>query len=345
MSSAPTPREQLARLLTYTRGFRATYLLSAGLKLGLFRRISERPGITPDDLAADLGVHPPYVSVWCRTACALGFLEAEEEGHLSLAPGYHQILVDNTSPWYYGGAIGLLVDFEAEDLASHPAYFKSGEVYPFQAHGRAFSEQVGNATKGLHTVLVRRALPGVPGMEERLHRGLRALDVGCGCGGFLLALAQAFPGGRYTGVDVDRRALATARKAIKGVGLSRRVSVKLAGPDGFPVRGPFDLVTLIQVLHEIQSELRPAVLAECARHIARDGWLVILDETYPSSWAELHQPENWRPILTAYTELTWGNVPLTQADQEALLAEAGFAVRDRSPFGEGFTLLTAQKAP
>ncbi len=341
--STPTPREQLARLLTYTRGFRATYLVSTGVKLGTFRKIAEVPGTTPEALAADLGLHLPYVLVWCKTACALGFLEADDAGHLTLAPGFDQILADPTSPWYYGAAVGLLVEYEADDLARHPDFFKSGTVHPFQSHGRAFSEQVGNATAGLHTVLVRRTLPALPGMEERLHRGLRALDVGCGCGGFILALARAFPGGRYTGVDVDRRALASARKAIRASGLSRRIRVKAAGADGFPVKGPFDLITLVQVFHEIRPELRPMVLSECARHIAPDGWLVILDETYPSSWTELRQPENWRPILTAYTELTWGNVIPTRSDQEALLADAGFVIRERSTVGDGFTLLTAQK--
>jgi SAM-dependent methyltransferase len=344
MTQAPTPREQLAKLLTYTRGFRATFLISTGLKLGLFRHVSENPGITPEALAAGLGLHPPYVSTWCRTACALGFLEADEAGHLTLAPAYDQILVDSESPWYYGGAVGLLVDYEADDLARHPAFFQSGAVHPFQSHGRAFSEQVGNATAGLHTLMVRRALPGVPGMEDRLRRGLRALDVGCGCGGFLLALARAFPSGRYTGVDVDRRALATARKAIKAAGLSRRVSVRMVGSNGLPVKGPFDLITLVQVLHEIRPDMRPTILGECARQIAPDGWLVILDETYPSSWAELRQPENWRPIVTAYTELTWGNVLPTRQEQEALLAGAGFVIRERGVVGDGFTLLTAQKA-
>ncbi len=86
------------------------------------------------------------------------------------------------------------------------------------------------------------------------------------------------------------------------------------------------------------------VLGECARHIAPDGWLVILDETYPARWTDLRQPENWRPILTAYTELTWGNVIPTRSDQESLLAAAGFMIRERSTVGDGFTLLTAQKS-
>ena len=337
-----TPREQFPKVVESIKGFRATYLMAAGVKLGLFEKIAASPGITADQLAAALHLHAPYILVWCRTAHALGFLEADEAGRLRIAPGFEPILAEPASPWYYGGALGLTVDYEADDLARLPEIFSSGKAVPFQARGREFSEQVGAATAGLHTLVAKKILPEVPGLGERLHRGLRALDVGCGCGGFLLALARQFPGGRYTGVDVDRRALTSARKAIKAAGFARRVKVKAAGANGFPVKGPFDLITLVQVFHEIRPDARPMVLAECRRLIAADGWLVVLDETYPSTWADLRRPENARPMLTAFSELAMGNVIPTREEQESLLAGAGFAVRGRAAVGDGFTLLTVQ---
>jgi ubiquinone/menaquinone biosynthesis C-methylase UbiE len=337
-----TPREQFPKIVGAIKGLRATYLAAAGVNLGLFEKILAAPGITAAQLAADLGLHPPYVLTWCRTAHALGFLDADEEGRLRLAPGFEPILAEPASPWYYGGALGLTVEYETDDLRRLPEIFRSGAVVPFQARGRKFSEQVGAATAGLHTLVARKLLPEVPGLGDWLSRGAKALDVGCGCGGFLVALARAFPGGRYTGVDVDRRALTSARKAIKAAGFARRVKVKPIGADGFPVKGPFDLVTLVQVFHEIRSDLRPAVLGECRRVIAPDGWFVILDETYPSTWAELRAPENSRPVLTALSELSMGNVIPTREEQEALLAGAGFAIQSRAAVGDGFTLLTAR---
>lgn len=337
-----TPREQFPKLVECIKGFRATYLTAAGVKLGLFAKIAASPGITAGQLAQGLGLHAPYVLIWCRTAHALGFLEGDEAGRLRVAPGFEPILAEPASPWYYGGALGLTVDYEAHDMQQLPQILRSGRAVPFQARGREFSEQVGAATAGLHTLVARKILPEVPGLGERLHRGLRALDVGCGCGGFLLALARAFPGGRYTGVDVDRRALTSARKAIKAARFARRVKVKAAGANGFPVKGPFDLVTLVQVFHEIRPDLRPAVLGECRRLMAADGWLVVLDETYPSTWADLRRPENARPMLTAFSELAMGNVIPTREEQESLLAGAGFAIRSRATVGDGFTLLTVQ---
>lgn len=339
-----TPREQLQRLIEYVRGFRATYLAAAGVRLGLFRKLHENPGITAETLAAELGLHAPSVAVWCRTAYTLGFLEADETGKLRLAPGFDQVLAEPTALWYYGAALGLTTEYEAEDLARIDEVLRSGKTVPFQARGRKFSEQVGRATAGLHTLAARKVLPELPGVEERLHRGARVLDVGCGCGGFLLALAQAFPAGKYVGVDIDRKALSVAREAVKANGLARRVRFRAASADGFGVKGTFDLITLLLVLHEIRPELRPGILSECGRLINHDGWLVILDETYPSSWAELRRPENFRPVLTAFSELGMGNVLPAREEQEALLAAAGFRLKSRTVVGDGFTLLTAQPA-
>ena len=95
-----TPREQFPKLVECIKGFRATYLAAAGVKLGLFEKIAASPGITADQLAVALGLHPPYVLTWCRTAHALGFLEADEAGRLRVAPGFEPILAEPASPWY-----------------------------------------------------------------------------------------------------------------------------------------------------------------------------------------------------------------------------------------------------
>lgn len=74
------------------------------------------------------------------------------------------------------------------------------------------------------------------------------------------------------------------------------------------------------------------------------GWLVIVDETYPSTLAETRQPEFRFPLQTGLEELMWGNVIPTREEQERLLRAAGLSGRiERSLMGEGFTLLATQK--
>ena len=75
-----------------------------------------------------------------------------------------------------------------------------------------------------------------------------------------------------------------------------------------------------------------------------DGWLLIIDETYPSTLADSRQPEFLFPVQTGFEELTWGNVLPTREEQETLLQSAGFTGKiARAIIGEGFTVLTVQK--
>jgi hypothetical protein len=59
--------------------------------------------------------------VWCRTACAIGLVDAQESGALTLASGIEPVLADRRSPWYYGGAIGLAVGSAARFFLNCPA--------------------------------------------------------------------------------------------------------------------------------------------------------------------------------------------------------------------------------
>src|SRR5215467_9346563 len=87
-----------------------------------------------------------------------------------------------------------------------------------------------------------------------------------------------------------------------------------------------------------------AVMNGCAQALRPGGWLVIIDETYPSTLAQARQPGFRFPLQTGFEELIWGNIIPTREEQERLLREAGFAGEiHRALVGEGFTLLSTQR--
>ena len=109
-------------------------------------------------------------------------------------------------------------------------------------------------------------------------------------------------------------------------------------------KGSADAVVMIEVLHEIAPEFRQEVVTACHEALAVDGWLMIIDESYPSTLDESRKAEFLFPVQTGFEELTWGNVVPTRDEQETLLSSAGFKGEiGRSIVGEGFTVLTAQK--
>ena len=94
---------------------------------------------------------------------------------------------------------------------------------------------------------------------------------------------------------------------------------------------------------EIAPAIRQQVIDACHRALRPGGWLLVVDETYPSTLAELRQREFLFPVQTGFEELTWGNVLPTRAEQESLLRSAGFSGEiGRSVIGEGFTVLNVQ---
>ena len=171
---------------------------------------------------------------------------------------------------------------------------------------------------------------------------LFVLEIGCGTGNFLLQAAKAFPGARLAGVDIDDESLAKARDKVQQAGLAGRITLHREKVDD--AFGAFDAVVMIEVLHEIAPEIRPAVVGAAARTLKAGGWMVIIDETYPSTLEEARRPEFRFPLQTGFEELIWGNVIPTREEQEKLLRDAGLkGAINRELIGEGFTVLTIQR--
>jgi cyclopropane fatty-acyl-phospholipid synthase-like methyltransferase len=143
-------------------------------------------------------------------------------------------------------------------------------------------------------------------------------------------------------VDIDDESLAAAREKIRKAGLEGRVSAHKEKVDD--ATNAFDAVVMIEVLHEIGPGIRPAVVAGAARALRPGGWMVIIDETYPTTLEEARRPEFRFPLQTGFEELLWGNVIPTREEQETLLRDAGLqGAIGRELIGEGFTVLTVQR--
>jgi SAM-dependent methyltransferase len=132
--------------------------------------------------------------------------------------------------------------------------------------------------------------------------GGRGLDVGCGTGGMLQALARQ---GTWVGVDAEPLALAFSRKR----GLER-----LAGGSAvaLPFRtGSFDACLCLDVLYHRAVGSDAAALAECHRVLAPGGLLVVTDSAF--AW-----------LRSAHDDAVHGRRRYTRAELVARVRDAGF---------------------
>lgn len=107
--------------------------------------------------------------------------------------------------------------------------------------------------------------------------GDAVLDVGCGTGTqALLTLARILPGGSVTGLDINPRMVAAARRKIRRAGAA--IEVVQGDATALPFGADrFDVVTITTVLHMIATSEHPACLAEAKRVLKPGGRLVLID--------------------------------------------------------------------
>lgn len=115
-------------------------------------------------------------------------------------------------------------------------------------------------------------------------QGATVLDFGCGTGTLLAVLAAVNRLGHGTGCDISPGPLVAARAAAARIGAAERLTFShIRDVDDAPA-GPFDVVTMIDVLHHIPEALRPAAIAAAARRTAPGGVFIYKDMTDRPGW-------------------------------------------------------------
>jgi SAM-dependent methyltransferase len=123
---------------------------------------------------------------------------------------------------------------------------------------------------GLH----EHILPLVDGLPARLASGIDVLDVACGSGLAVLAMAEGFPASRFTGIDMSVEAIAAGRGEIT----TRRVrnaSLVVGDAAELDVRPRYDLVTAFDAIHD---QARPAQVLDRIHRALRPGGVFLMQD-------------------------------------------------------------------
>eukprot|EP00026_Physarum_polycephalum_P011987 Phypoly_transcript_12241.p1 GENE.Phypoly_transcript_12241~~Phypoly_transcript_12241.p1 ORF type:complete len:232 (+),score=32.66 Phypoly_transcript_12241:335-1030(+) len=115
-----------------------------------------------------------------------------------------------------------------------------------------------------------------PVVDEKLRKGVRACDVGCGNGRALLKLSKAYPNSTFIGYDILEHAVQKASQKAREEGLTN-LSFAQIGPkiEKLPSTEPFDIVFVFDVVHDSAD---PLGFLKCIRaSVKEDGVFVCLD--------------------------------------------------------------------
>lgn len=113
------------------------------------------------------------------------------------------------------------------------------------------------------------------GLETRYPAGARVLEIGCGSGLNLAALASRWPGSRFTGMDLSEEAIQLASSLAAGAGLKNITFLAKDLRDLAECDGEFDYIIAHGVFSWVPDEVKLALLDRCRRLLAPNGLATI----------------------------------------------------------------------
>src|SRR5215467_546205 len=109
------------------------------------------------------------------------------------------------------GAFEVMSSFWLDEAKIAEA-FRTGGGVAWHDHSKClFSGTERFFRPGYNANLVGSWLPALDGVVEKLQRGIRVADVGCGHGASTIVMARAFPNSHFTGFDYHPASIARAR--------------------------------------------------------------------------------------------------------------------------------------
>jgi SAM-dependent methyltransferase len=155
--------------------------------------------------------------------------------------------------------------------------YRTGGGVPYEAYGPAFRHGQGHINRPAFTLeLPTDWLAAMPDVVARLEAAARphVADVGCGQGWSTLAVARAFPNAWVDGIDLDAASISDAERYAAEAGLDGRVRFLRA--DAGELRGPYDLILILEALHDMS---RPVDALRAARGaLSAEGTVLVVDE-------------------------------------------------------------------
>ena len=289
-----------------------------GDKLGLYREMMASGPLTPAELAVKTRTAERYVSEWLNNQSAGGYVTYDEKTrkyHLSEEQAF--CLADENSPGSVLGAFQIAMSLFKDEPKIREA-FRSGGGVEWGEHDPDLFEGTERFFRaGYLANLTSSWIPSLEGMEEKLKRGAKVADVGCGHGASTIIMAKAYPKSQFIGFDYHEPSILEARNRVKKEGLSDRVKFEVAMATDFP-GNDYDLVAIFDALHDMADPV--GTVAHISKILKHDGTLMLVEP-----FAKDDVKDNMNPVgRLFYGASTMVCVPCSLASNgPALGAQAG----------------------
>jgi SAM-dependent methyltransferase len=339
--------KEFAGLMTNDLGAAMQGALSyIGDRLGIFKSLADAGAVTSVELASKTGLNERYLREWLGAMTAAKYINYDAAtGRYTMPREHAMILADETSPFFMGGFMQIV----APEVGMAPKLlesFRTGKGIPQSEYPPEVFEGIerGSAPMYRHS-LIRKWMPAMPQVVDALNAGGSALDVGCGSGRAVIALAGAYPKAKLFGYDGHPGSVERARANAKAAGVADRVVFDVVDCTKLPT-GKFDFIATFDVIHD---SVDPVGLLKSIRGALKTDGTYLMVEVNVSNKPEDNINPMGRMMYSASTlycmtvSLAHGGAGIGammgEPKAKELAQEAGFTRFQRLPIKDAFSVL------
>ena len=249
-------------------------LVRIGTALGLYKKLREKGPLTSIELAKATGLHERYVREWLSHHAASNYVTYDPATRrFTLPEEQAAVFADEDSPVYLADAFECAAAYVENQPKVQDAFVTGAGVGWGNQAGCLFCAVARFFRPGYNANIVQQWLPSLEGVVEKLDRGARVADIGCGHGYSTVMMAEAFPNSEFIGFDFHRASIEDARRHVEGHGTKDNVRFEVATATQFPGKD-YDLVTCFDCLHDMGDPVGAASHIHDA--LKNDGtWMIV----------------------------------------------------------------------
>ncbi|MEZ0274464.1 MAG: class I SAM-dependent methyltransferase [Roseimicrobium sp.] len=267
-------------------------LVILGDRLGIYSALRNHGPCTSEQLASATGLHERHLREWLSAQAASEYITYDAASEtFSLTPEQATVLADPDSPAaMVGGFYTLASTYHDESKIAES--FRTGKGVPWgDHHACLFCGTERFFRPGYEANLVSSWLPSLNGVVEKLNKGARVADVGCGHGASTFIMAKAFPNSEFIGYDLHPASIDESNKHAAQHGL-KNLKFEIASAQDFGGNG-FDLVAIFDALHDMGDPVGAS--KHVRKSLAPDGTFMIVEPRAGDTLAE-----NLNPVGRVY---------------------------------------------
>jgi 2-polyprenyl-3-methyl-5-hydroxy-6-metoxy-1,4-benzoquinol methylase len=226
-----------------------------GDKLGLYKALSKFGPMTSDDLALKTNTNERYVREWLASQAAADYLKYDSKNKkFSLPDENALVLADEQSPAYLLGGYQVLRSiFKDEDKFVN--MFRTGDGLRWGDHHHDLFEGTAKFFRPNYVSnLTQSWIPSLDGIEDKLKKGVKVADIGCGFGISTLIMARQYPNSFFYGYDNHEPSIEAAVMNARSENLQKNTEFLVLSANE-PIGRDFDVITFFDCLHDMADPL------------------------------------------------------------------------------------------